>query len=578
MKNSKKGQSEKIGLFSKKFLKVALVIISVGLLCGFISGKPLNSVVSVKENVTESQQVAQKNQVAQKRSSNPAAQDVEKTVEASKAEAAANAGSAEMTKAQSDSLELAKFKANADSTKLAAQAQQDSIKISLAKRKAQFAQILQKKHLVFSWKSIGKGIVGIALIIFIAWICSTDRKKINWKTVGMALLLQFIVAFSVLMFPAVQVFFEYMGKCFVAVLDWTKAGSNFLFGPLLDQTKIGYIFVFQILPTIIFFSALTSLFFYLGILQKVVWCMGWVMTKLMNISGAESLSCAGNIFLGQTEAPLMVKEYIPKMSRSELMLIMVSGMATMSGGVLAAYIAMLGCGDPVMTVEFAKHLLSASVMAAPGAIAMAKILKPETEPIDNSVEVTKEKLGDNVLDAISRGTTQGLKLAANVAAMLLVFYALIAGVNYILNIISFPAFDRWLAVVSHGRYTDLTLQCILSYIFTPVIWLTGVPTADLGLVGRLLGEKLILTEFIGYQSLTTMLQTGVFASAKSIIMATYVLCGFANFASIGIIIGGVGGMAPNKQSILGEYGFRALLGAALVALVSAAMVGMFLAE
>ncbi|MDD4421149.1 MAG: nucleoside transporter C-terminal domain-containing protein, partial [Bacteroidales bacterium] len=289
-------------------------------------------------------------------------------------------------------------------------------------------------------------------------------------------------------------------------------------------------------------------------------------------------SCAGNIFLGQTEAPLMVKEYIPTMSRSELMLIMVSGMATMSGGVLAAYIAMLGCGDPVMTVEFAKHLLSASVMAAPGAIAMAKILKPETEPINNSVEVTKEKLGDNVLDAISRGTTQGLKLAANVAAMLLVFYALIAGVNYILNIISFPAFDRWLAVVSHGRYTDLTLQCILSYVFTPVIWLTGVPTADLGLVGRLLGEKLILTEFIGYQSLTTMLQTGVFASAKSIIMATYVLCGFANFASIGIIIGGVGGMAPNKQSVLGEYGFRALLGAALVALVSAAMVGMFLAE
>jgi len=577
MNSSKRGQSEKIGLFSKKFLKVALVIISVGLLCGFISGKPLKSVVFVKENVAHLQQVAQK------RSSNPAAQDVEKTVESGKAEAAAiaasaKAGSGAMTKAMADSLELAQLRANADSTKLAAQAQQDSVKTALEKRKVQFAQILQKKHLVFSWKSIGKGVLGIFVIILIAWFFSTDRKKINWKTVGMALLLQFIVAFSVLMFPAVQVFFEYMGKCFVAVLDWTKAGSNFLFGPLLDQTKIGYIFVFQILPTIIFFSALTSLFFYLGILQKIVWFMGWCLTKLMSISGAESLSCAGNIFLGQTEAPLMVKEYIPTMSRSELMLIMVSGMATMSGGVLAAYIAMLGCGDPVMTVEFAKHLLSASVMAAPGAIAMAKILKPETEPINNSVEVIKEKLGDNVLDAISRGTTQGLKLAANVAAMLLVFYALIAGVNYILNIISFPAFDRWLAVVSHGRYTDLTLQCILSYVFTPVIWLTGVPTADLGLVGRLLGEKLILTEFIGYQSLTTMLQTGVFASAKSIIMATYVLCGFANFASIGIIIGGVGGMAPNKQSVLGEYGFRALLGAALVALVSAAMVGMFLAE
>jgi CNT family concentrative nucleoside transporter len=345
----------------------------------------------------------------------------------------------------------------------------------------------------------------------------------------------------------------------------------------MDTTGVGYIFVFQILPTIVFFSALTSLLFYLGILQKVVYGMGWVMTKLMNISGAESLSCAGNVFLGQTEAPLMVKEYIPKMTRSELMLIMVSGMATMSGGVLAAYIGMLGCGDPVMTVEFAKHLLSASVMAAPGAIAMAKILKPETEEIDRSVQVSKEKLGSNVLDAISIGTTQGLKLAANVAAMLLVFYALIAGVNYILNIISFPAMDRWIAAATDGRYTDLSLECILSYLFYPVIWLIGVPSADIGYVGRLLGEKLILTEFIGYGSLTEMLQTNVFSSPKSIVMATYVLCGFANFASIGIIIGGVGGMAPNKQSILGEYGIRALLGSALVALVSAAMVGMFLA-
>lgn len=448
---------------------------------------------------------------------------------------------------------------------------------SLAKRKEMFSRILQEKKMVFKPLSILRGVLGIAIIILIAWLFSTDRKRVNWKTVGMALLLQFIIAFSVLMFPIVQLFFEYFGKCFVAVLDWTKAGSNFLFGPLVDVNNVGYIFVFQILPTIVFFSALTSLFFYLGILQKVVWAMGWFMTKLMNISGAESLSCAGNVFLGQTEAPLMVKEYIPKMSRSELMLIMVSGMATMSGGVLAAYISMLGCGDPVMTVEFAKHLLSASVMAAPGAIAMAKILKPETEPINNTVEVSKEKLGKNILDAISIGTTQGLKLAANVAAMLLVFYALIAGVNYILNIISFPAFDRWIAEFSGGKYTDLSLECILSYLFTPVIWLIGVPSADISYVARLLGEKLILTEFIGYGSLTQMLQDSLFSSPKSIVMATYVLCGFANFASIGIIIGGVGGMAPTKQSILGEYGFRALLGSALVALVSAAMVGMFLA-
>lgn len=444
-------------------------------------------------------------------------------------------------------------------------------------KKEMFAKILQAKQITFSVKSIVKGLLGILIILFIAWLCSSDRRRINWKTVGMALLIQFIIAFSVLMFPAVQKFFEVFGKCFVSVLAWTKAGSDFLFGPLVDTNAVGYIFVFQILPTIIFFSALTSLFFYLGILQKVVYGMGWVMTKLMHISGAESLSCAGNVFLGQTEAPLMVKEYIPKMTRSELMLIMVSGMATMSGGVLAAYIGMLGCGDPVMTLEFAKHLLSASVMAAPGAIAMAKILKPETEQINTTLSVSKEKLGSNILDSISIGTTQGLKLAANVAAMLLVFYALIAGVNYILNIISFPAFDRWLSVATGGRYTDLNLQCILSYLFTPVIWLLGVPSADVPFVGRLLGEKLILTEFIGYGSLTEMLQNSVFSSPKSIIMATYVLCGFANFASIGIIIGGVGGMAPSKQAILGEYGFRGLLGAALVALVSAAMVGMFLA-
>lgn len=532
MKKTTKKSGPRIGFMGPKFLKVALVIIAVGFICGMV-----NAAVQTDPQPQAAEQVAQ--------AVDPAAEAI-------------TTSAAETVQPETNSEEVSKEEA-------------------LAKRKEMFSRILQEKELHFSFGSIAKGILGILVILFIAWIFSTDRKKVNWKTVGMALLLQFIIAFSVLMFPAVQRFFEVFGKCFVAVLGWTKAGADFLFGPLMDTGGVGYIFVFQILPTIVFFSALTSLLFYLGILQKVVYAMGWVMTKLMNVSGAESLSCAGNVFLGQTEAPLMVKEYIPKMTRSELMLIMVSGMATMSGGVLAAYIGMLGCGDPVMTVEFAKHLLSASVMAAPGAIAMAKILKPETEEIDRSVQVSKEKLGSNILDAISIGTTQGLKLAANVAAMLLVFYALIAGVNYILNIISFPAMDRWIAAATDGRYTDLSLECILSYLFYPVIWLIGVPSADIGYVGRLLGEKLILTEFIGYGSLTEMLQNSVFSSPKSIVMATYVLCGFANFASIGIIIGGVGGMAPNKQSILGEYGIRALLGSALVALVSAAMVGMFLA-
>lgn len=441
-----------------------------------------------------------------------------------------------------------------------------------------YKAILTSRTFTFDIWAIAKGLFGMAVLILIAWLFSTDRKHINWGTVGKALALQFIIALSMLLFPAVQTVFEVLGKCFVAVLDWTKAGSTFLFGSLMDANNFGFIFVLQILPTIIFFSALTSLFFYLGILQKIVWGMGWVLTKFMKLSGAESLSCAGNIFLGQTEAPLMVKEYIPRMTRSELMLVMTSGMATMAGGVLAAYIGMLGGGDKALEVEFAKHLLSASVMAAPGAIAMAKILRPQTEEIDNSVEVSSEKIGKNILDAISNGTTEGLKLAANIAAMLLVFYALIAGVNAILNVVSFSAIDQAIASVTGGRYNDLSLEFVLAYLFYPVVWITGVPAADIDLVGRLLGEKVILTEFVGYQSLATMIQNAVFSSPKSIIMATYVLCGFANFASIGILIGGVGGMAPEKRPILSQYGIRALLGATLVALMSAAMVGMFIAS
>ena len=440
-----------------------------------------------------------------------------------------------------------------------------------------YKEILAKKEFAFNILSILRGILGMAVILFIAWIFSTDRWKINWKTVGFALLLQLALAISVIAFPVVQDIFEFMGKLFVAVLNWTKAGSEFLFGPLVDTANFGFIFSLQILPTIIFFSALTSLFFYLGILQKVVWVMAWLLSKALNLTGAESLSTAGNIFLGQTEAPLMIKEYIPRMTKSEIMLVMTAGMATMAGGVLAAYISMLGGGDRLMEIEFAKHLLSASVMAAPGAIAISKILRPQTEEIDNSVEVPKEKIGKNALDAIANGTTDGLKLAANVAAMLLVFYALIAGFNYIFEHVgSWTSLNPIIASITDGRFTSLNMQFLLSYLFAPIIWLTGVPTDDLALVGRLLGEKLILTEFVGYKSLSEMIQSGAFANPKSIIMATYVLCGFANFASVGIQIGGVGGIAPNQKPILSAYGFRALLGATLVALMSAAMIGMLI--
>lgn len=421
-----------------------------------------------------------------------------------------------------------------------------------------YKDIILEKSISFSLGSILKGVLGMAVIVFVCWCFSSNRKRIDWGTVGKALLLQFAIAVSVLAFPAVQSVFEVLGRGFVAVLGWTKAGSNFLFGGLMDTSRFGFVFIFQILPTIVFFSALMSLFFYLGIMQKVVYVMGWVFTKFMRLSGAEALSCAGNIFIGQTEAPLMVKEYVPKMTRSELMLIMTCGMATMAGGVMAAYIAMLGGGDKVMEIEFAKHLLSASVMAAPGAIALSKIMVPQTEDIDNTLEVTKERLGKNVLDAISNGTADGLKLAANVAAMLLVFYALIAGANEILGLVG------------------LSLERILAIVFYPIIWLIGVPGEDIGLVGQLLGEKLILTEFVGYQSLSDMIREGAFASPKSVVMATYVLCGFANFASVGILIGGVGGMAPNKKHILSGYGFKSFIASALVALMSAAMIGMFI--
>ena len=440
-----------------------------------------------------------------------------------------------------------------------------------------YKAILMEKKINISFGSIFWGIVGIASILGLAWVFSYNRRGVHWATVGKGLLIQLCIAVSVLYFPPVQAFFEFFGKCFVAVLSWTRAGSEFLFGSLLDVSSFGFIFALQILPTIIFFSALTSLLFYLGVIQKIVWCMAWLLTKALRLSGAESLAVAGNVFLGQTESPLMVKAYVPKMTRSELMLVMSAGMATMAGGVLAAYIGMLGGGDKALEVEFAKHLLSASVMAAPGAIIVSKILFPQTDKIDNSIEITKDKIGKNVLDSISNGAIEGMKLAANVAAMLLVFYALIAGFNFIVGKIgAWTHLNQLIADATNGRFDGLSLQFILGYLFYPLMWLMNICVQDCLLVGQLLGEKLIMTEFIGYQSLATMLQTGVFAETRSIIMAIYVLCGFANFASVGIQIGGIGGIAPNQRTLLSQFGMRALLGGTLVALLSATLVGIFL--
>lgn len=429
----------------------------------------------------------------------------------------------------------------------------------------------------FSLMSLLRGALGMFVLIFIAWIFSTDRKNISWRVVFVGLSAQAMLAIGVLKVPFIQMLFEFVGNIFVKILNFSGEGAEFLLGGLMNVETYGYIFAFQILPTIIFFSALTSVLFYLGIIQKVVYALAWVMTKGLKISGAESLSVAGNIFLGQTESPLMIKAYLEKMNKSEILLVMIGGMATVAGGVLAAYIGFLGGDDPAMRLVFAKHLLAASVMAAPGAIVVSKILCPQTKTPDTNVDVPKDKVGANFLDAMSNGTTQGLKLAANVAAMLLVFVAFIAMFNFIVGKIGdWTSLNYTIYEITNGQFDGLSLQFILGYAFAPLMWLIGVGAEDITLVGRLLGEKIIMSEFIGYISLAELRTSAAFSYEKSIIMATYMLCGFANFASIGIQIGGIGSLAPGQRKQLSIFGMRALLGGTLASLLSATMVGIIM--
>ncbi len=432
----------------------------------------------------------------------------------------------------------------------------------------------------FSTTSLFRGILGMLSLILISFLFSANKKAINWKTVGIGLGIQLLLAIGILKVPFIQIGFEAVGKLFINILDYTLVGSKFLLGNLLnlDNPNIGYIFAFQILPTIIFFSALTSVLFYLGIIQKVVRGLAWLLTKSLGISGAESLSVAGNIFLGQTEAPLLIKAYLEKMTRSEILLVMIGGMATVAGGVLAAYIGFLGGDDPVLRLHFAKHLLAASVMAAPGAIIISKILYPQTESINTQVQVSHEKIGSNFLDAIANGTTEGLKLAVNVGAMLLVFVAFIAMLNGIFGWLGdLTSLNGW--IVGHTTYEKFSLEAILGSIFAPLMWLIGVATEDILLMGQLLGIKLASSEFVGYTQLAElkdMSNATHFTFNKSIIMATYMLCGFANFASIGIQIGGIGSLAPGQRKTLSEFGLKAVLGGSLASLLSATIAGMIL--
>ncbi|WP_435415505.1 NupC/NupG family nucleoside CNT transporter [Polaribacter aestuariivivens] len=440
----------------------------------------------------------------------------------------------------------------------------------------------------FTFGSLWRGVLGMFALLVIAFLFSSNKKAIDWKKIGIGLAIQLIIAIGVLKVKFIQVIFDFIGEIFIDILEYTKAGSAFLFGDMVDLTKFQYIFAFQVLPTIIFFSALTSLLFYLGIIQKVVKILARVLSKFLGISGMESLSVAGNIFLGQTEAPLLIKAYLEKMNKSEMLLVMIGGMATVAGAVLAAYIGFLGGGDKELELVFAKHLLAASVMAAPGAIVISKILYPQTEEVNTDVTVSQEKIGSNVLDAIANGTTEGLRLAVNVGAMLLVFVAVIAMINGILGGIgnfdgieyfgwNFTSLNETIA--ANSSYKSLSLEFILGSIFAPLMWLIGVNSADITMMGQLLGIKLAASEFVGYIQLAELKNVANVVHLnyeKSIIMATYMLCGFANFASIGIQIGGIGSIAPGQRKTLSEFGMKALIGGTIASLMSATIAGMII--
>ena len=429
----------------------------------------------------------------------------------------------------------------------------------------------------FTLNSLLRGLLGMFVLILISYLLSANKKAINWRTVVFGLGAQIILAVGVLKVTFIQDFFEWVGSLFIAVLDFTLQGTKFLFASFsTGEIEAPLVtFAISILPTVIFFSALTSVLFYLGIIQRVVKGLAWLLSKLLQVSGAESLSVAGNIFLGQTESPLMIKAYLEKMNRSEILLVMIGGMATVAGGVLAAYIGFLGGEDEVLRLFYAKHLLTASVMAAPGAIVISKMLYPQVEAIDNEIVVSQEKIGSNILESIANGTTEGLKLALNIGAMLLVFLAFIAMINGILAWVGdWTTLNDWVA--SNTSYKNFSLEFILWYAFAPLMWLIGIAKEDVALMGQLLGIKLAASEFVGYIQLAELknpLNLLHLKYEKSIIMATYMLCGFANFASIGIQIGGIGSLAPGQRKTLSEFGIKALIGGTIASLLSATIAG-----
>lgn len=424
------------------------------------------------------------------------------------------------------------------------------------------------------WENLGRGAIGMFFLLFICYLLSNNRKAINWKLIGIGVVAQICFALGVLKVNFIKLFFGWISDKFVELINIGHKGTEFIFGKLADPTgNWAYVFAVQVLPNIIFFAALSAMLYYLGVLQKIVYVFAWLLKKL-GISGPESVSTAANIFLGQTEAPLMIRPFLDKMNRSEILCIMVGGMANTAGSVLAAYVGFLGGNDIDQQKYFALHMLSQSIMSAPAAIVVSKLLFPQTGNVIRELKVPKEKIGDNFLDAISLGTTDGLKLAVNVGAMLIVFTALMYLCNWVLGSVGhWFSINDDIARFTNGRYDSLSLQMLLGYIFSPVAWMIGVNSAEMIQVGQLLGEKTILNEFVAYISFGEMKGSGAIADPKSILITTYALCGFANFASIGIQIGGISQLAPNQRKNLTELGVKALIGGTIACLMCGCIAG-----
>ena len=421
-----------------------------------------------------------------------------------------------------------------------------------------------------------RGLLGIVILTLIAWVLSEKKKSIHWRLVLSGTALQLAIAFLVIKLPAVRNGFDVVSRFFIELLNFSREGATFLFGGLMNPDTMGFIFAFQVLPTIVFFSALTSALYYLNILQRIVYGFAWIMHKTMKLSGAESLAAAANIFVGQTEAPLVVKPYLERMTRSEMLSLMTGGMATIAGAVLVAYITILGGTDPVQMQYFATHLLIASIISAPAALVTAKIMIPETEEVDSDLLIPRHRMGGNLLDAIANGTSEGVKLAVNVAAMLLVFTAFVALVNFLVRDVAgeVTGINQRIVAWSDGRYDGCSLQFLLGLLLAPIAWVIGVPSGDLLVVGQLLGEKTMLNEFYAYVSFGQLKEAGVITSPKSILIITYALCGFANVASIGIQLGGISALAPGQRMTIARLGVKALIAGTIASLLTACVAGM----